>query len=287
MALLVAEAHLENFDCVLLEMKRFPKFSLWDWYCSGDKLRFRGEIFGSRRCRLLLSLLSWIFLLTSALMVSAKPGDVYMNRPYADLRPWHLGFSVGMQFQDLSFMHNGFITESGEQWVMGVPDFQPGVTASVMGNLRVSNYLSLRLSPGLYFGAKRVKMRDSVNAAIIQQDVKSAYLAIPIDMKISGDRYFNLRPYLTVGPMATFEIGKRRSEYLKFKTLDLYLCLGAGIEEYLPYFKFIPEIKFCFGLTDVLEHNRLDLAENPEMQKITKSLSKVTSNMILVTFYFE
>ena len=40
--------------------------------------------------------------------------DKLMNRPYADLRRWHLGFSVGLHTQDLTFTHNGFVTENGE-----------------------------------------------------------------------------------------------------------------------------------------------------------------------------
>ena len=56
---------------------------------------------------------------------------------------------------------------------------------------------------------------------------------------------------------------------------------------YLPFFKFIPEIKFCFGLTDILRHNRPDLDENPQMMLMTQSLSKVKSNMVVINFYFE
>ena len=55
----------------------------------------------------------------------------------------------------------------------------------------------------------------------------------------------------------------------------------------IPFFKLNPEIKFCFGLTDILRHDRPDLDENPEMFKITQSLSKVKSKMFVLTFYFE
>lgn len=54
-----------------------------------------------------------------------------------------------------------------------------------------------------------------------------------------------------------------------------------------PFFKLIPEVKFCFGLTDILRHKRPDLEDNPEMMKITQSLQKVKSNMVIINFYFE
>ena len=46
-------------------------------------------------------------------------------------------------------------------------------------------------------------------------------------------------------------------------------------------------MKFCFGLSDVLKHDRPDLVDDPETMKITNSLSKIKSNMIVFTFYFE
>ena len=69
--------------------------------------------------------------------------------------------------------------------------------------------------------------------------------------------------------------------------MEIYLTAGFGCDFYLPYFKFIPEVKFCFGLTDVIEHNRPDLEDEPDMLKITHSLKKAVSRMVVFTFYFE
>ena len=86
--------------------------------------------------------------------IIAKPGDKILNRPYADLKPWHLGFSVGMHVQDLSFTHNGLMTDDGEKWVAEVPSFSPGFCVNVLASLRLHKYLDLRLTPGMYFGSK-------------------------------------------------------------------------------------------------------------------------------------
>ncbi|MDE5930096.1 MAG: PorT family protein, partial [Muribaculaceae bacterium] len=63
--------------------------------------------------------------------------------------------------------------------------------------------------------------------------------------------------------------------------------VGFGCDFYLPYFKLIPEVKFCFGLSDLLVKDRPDLADNPAAMVFTQSLSKVSSKMIVLTFYFE
>lgn len=219
--------------------------------------------------------------------VSARPSDKLMNRPYADLRKWHLGFSVGMHVQDLSFTHNGFTTPDGQRWVAEVPSFSPGFCVNVLAALRLHRYLELRLSPGMYFGSKGVEMADHNSDLRQHQDVKSAYVTIPLDLKISGDRMRNVRPYFTAGAMATFDVSKKRSDPLLFNAADAYLCVGLGVDFYLPFFKLNPELKFCFGLTDILKHDRPDLTDDPETFKMTQSLEKVKSNMVVLTFYFE
>ena len=232
-------------------------------------------------------LLPAILMIAGVLGASAKQGDKLMNRPYADLKRWHLGFSVGAHVQDLSFTHNGFTTPEGERWVAEVPGFSPGFCVNVLADLRLHKYLNLRFSPGMYFGSKNVEMIDYNSDQKRHQDVKSAYVVTPLDLKISGDRQHNVRPYATVGAMATFDVSKKRSEALMFNTSDFYLCAGLGVDFYLPFFKLNPEIKFCFGLTDILRHDRPDLTDDPETFKITQSLSKVKSNMVVLTFYFE
>lgn len=231
--------------------------------------------------------------------IQARPQDKLDNRPYADQKRIHLGFSVGAHFQDLSFTHNGYISPDGQQWVAEVPAFSPGFCVNVLADLRLHKYFNLRLTPGMYFGSKNVTMidytrRDNLSSdpaggfpSKVIQDIKSAYVVVPLDLKISGDRLHNVRPYVTAGVMASFDVSKKRSDPLVFNTADAYLTVGLGCDFYLPFFKFIPEIKFCFGLTDILRHNRPDLDENPQQYLMTQSLAKVKSNMVVINFYFE
>lgn len=224
---------------------------------------------------------------SSVLNMSAKWGEKVPNRQYADLKRWHWGFSVGTHVQDLNFTHSGFVTDEGNQWQVEVPGFSPGFNATVLGDLRLHKYLNLRLSPGMYFGSKTVHMFDITTQQKEIQDIKSAYVVIPLDLKVSGERLHNTRPYFSVGAMGVLDISKKRSDPLVMKNFDTMLTVGLGCDFYLPFFKLCPEIKFCFGLTDILKHDRPDLDENPAMQNFSKSLSKVKSNMVVLSFYFE
>lgn len=230
----------------------------------------------------------WALLLLGSLAAAAAGrNDFVGNRLYADQKRLHLGFSVGMHFQDLKFTHNGFTTPEGENWFAEVPSYSPGFCVNVLADLRLHQYFNLRLSPGMYFGNKVAHFQESHTSELMKQDVKSAYVVVPVDLKISGDRYKNSRPYVTVGVMASYDVSKKRSDFLQFKPFNTYLTLGLGCDFYLPFFKLNPEIKFCFGLQDILKHDRPDLVDDPATYKITQSLKKVKSNMIVLTFYFE
>lgn len=221
----------------------------------------------------------------SAMAQRHKEGPV--NHPYADMKPIHFGFSVGLHMQDLNISNNGYVTPEGESWFADVPAYSPGFCVNVLADLRLNNYLNLRVSPGMYFGNKKVHFRNSITGDITKQDIKSNYVVVPVDLKYSALRYKNLRPYLVGGVMGILDVSKKRSEQIQLKTTDAMLTIGMGCDFYLPYFKFCPEIKFCFGLRDLLETKRPDLEDNPEMQKYTQSISNIKSNMIVLTFYFE
>lgn len=213
--------------------------------------------------------------------------DKVLNRPYADMRPWHLGFSVGVYAGDLMLSHNGFITEDGQQWRMDQPNYQPGFCVNGLFNLRLNNYFSVRFTPGMYFGSHDITFVDLNSGNRDRQNLKTTYVVLPLELKYSAMRWHNARPYLIGGVMPAFDVGKKRSDYLRLKSTDVYLSVGFGFDFYLPYFKLAPELKFCFGLGDVLDHKRPDLTDNPDKFKFTQSLAKATSKMVVLTFYFE
>lgn len=239
--------------------------------------------------RLLYLIIALTALLSGSHNLQARRfNDKVLNRPYADNRRWHLGFSVGAFAQDLSFVHNGFVTENGESWYMDQPSYSPGFCVNGLFDLRLNNYFNLRVSPGMYFGNRDVKFVDVNNPENTErQNIKSAYVVAPIDLKYSSVRLRNIRPYVTTGIMAAFDVSKKRSDFLKLKSTDLYWTIGFGCDTYLPYFKLIPEVKFCLGLTDILQTDRPDLVDDPSKLKYTQSLKKATSKMFVLTFYFE
>ena len=229
-----------------------------------------------------------ILLAAIALPLSAQDNDKILNRPYADMKRLHYGFSVGFQNQSLWLTHNGHVTDNGESWFADVADLQPGFCVNIMGDLRLGEHFNLRVSPGMYFGSKNITFKDQTNGTIEKQNIKNSSVVIPVDLKMSASRYHNLRPYVTAGMMASFDVSKKKDgELIQLSNTDYYATIGFGLDVYIPFFKFIPEVKFCFGLKNLLQKDRPDLADDPEKLKYTQSLDKATSNMVVFTFYFE
>lgn len=223
-----------------------------------------------------------------ALSAVAQRNDKLLNRPYTDLRRWHLGFSVGVNVMSYGITNNGYITDDGQTWFTEQPEWSPGFCVNGLADLRLSRWFNLRFTPGMYFGNRILRMRDTSNDREEQQNVKSTVIVLPFDLKFSSERVHNARPYLIAGVMGTFDVSKRtRRDYLQFKSSGVMLTAGFGCDFYLPYFKFCPEIKFCFGLGDMLRHKRPDLADDPDRLKFTKSITKATQQMVVLSFYFE
>ena len=104
--------------------------------------------------------------------------------------------------------------------------------------------------------------------------------------RCNSGRYNNFRPYFIAGFNPTIDLTARKHGALRVKPFDCYIEVGMGCDIYLPYFKLNPELKFCFGLMDILQKDRSDLIDNT-LHKFTQSLDGAHSKMIVLTFYFE
>ena len=208
------------------------------------------------------------------------------NRPYIDFRRLHYGFFFGLHNQDLELANNGFVTAGGEQWYADVSAYNPGFSVGVLADLRINNHLALRLIPSLHFGEKQVVFRELNTGNRERQQIKSTYMSCPLDLKFSAERFNNYRPYIMAGVNPMIDLTVKKQRPLLVKSFDFMVEFGLGCDFYLPFFKLIPELKFCFSLLDVLEKNRKDLLDE-NLMKCTESVDKAVAKMIVLSFYFE
>lgn len=223
--------------------------------------------------------------MTFALVANAQIKTL-KNRPYIDQRKAHYGFMIGMHTQDLKFTNNGYVTPNGESWFADINAYSPGFSVGVLGELYLTKYLSVRTIPTLHFGDKTVTFREQASGNETTQQLKSTYLSVPFDLKYSAERCNNHRPYVMAGINPTIDLSVKKGSELLIKKMDCYLEVGVGCDFYLPYFKLIPELKFCFGLSNLIEKNRSDLNDK-SLLKYTQSVDNASARMIVFSLYFE
>lgn len=221
-----------------------------------------------------------------ALTVSAQQRRV-QNKPFIDERRFHYGFFIGAHDQSLHLANNGYTdAATGQQWVASTDRTNFGFSVGVLGEWRMSRYLALRVSPSLHFGSKHITYLNLTNGDKEYQDMKSCYIGVPVDLKVAAPRFNNYRPYVIAGVAPMYDLTTGKNGKLQTKPLNLMIEAGLGCDLYMPFFKFIPELKFCFGLGNVLQKNRKDFTDSSQFI-YTQSIDRATVGMVVLSFYFE
>ena len=209
------------------------------------------------------------------------------NKPFIDERRFHYGFTFGLHDQGLKLQNNGYIDPAtGNQWVADNDKMAMGFSVGVLGEWKLNNYLALRLIPSLHFGSKHIKFHNLATQKYEFQDMKSTYIALPLDVKVAAPRFNNYRPYVIGGVQPMYDLTASKHTKLQTKPFNMMLEVGMGCDFYLPFFKLIPELKFCFGLGNILQKKRNDITD-PTQKIFTESVDRATSNMFVLSFYFE
>ena len=228
----------------------------------------------------------FILLFSMAAIPSAAQKKKLQNTPYADHKLYHFGFHVGLHTQDLILTNNGMAAPNGEIWFAEIPDYTPGFSVGVIGDLFLNPYMNLRTIPTIHFGDKTVLFKEPAAGEVKRVSLRSNYLDVPLVVKVSSMRLNNCRPYVIGGAYGAIELGQKKGNPLLLKPVDYGIEFGLGCTFYLPFFRLAPELRFKFGLPDILEKNREDLLNDSD-KIYTNALSKATSRMIVLTFNFE
>lgn len=224
---------------------------------------------------------------------------VAQHKPYIDLRPMHFGILVGAHMQDLELENVGpqnITDENGQTLqqtiVTDVDNWNPGFSVGVLAELRINANLAARFTPSMHFGGKHLVFRNITNPSPNDikeqtQTLKTTYISFPVNIKFSAERFNNYRPYLTTGLNQVINLTSKSQDYVQLKRTDTFIEVGMGCDFYLPFFKLIPELKFCYGLSNAIDKSHLKGITDPMHLANANSINKGHSKMIVLTFYFE
>ncbi|HER09649.1 MAG TPA: PorT family protein [Bacteroides sp.] len=219
------------------------------------------------------------------------------NLPAFDLKRLHFGFTVGLNTMDLGIQRN---YEAVDFVYADVSRILPGFQVSIVSDLRLSDNWNLRFLPGISFGSREVTYyeydqqlnhsTELVSLSNVDNPVAigPSFLDFPLHFKYRSARVNNYRPYVVGGLNFRYDMSAKKeydgdsNEYVKFKPADLYVEFGFGVDTYLRYFKFAPEIKLAIGLRNIID----DLGRPPHFQFV-ESIDRVTSYIVMLNFHFE
>lgn len=227
-----------------------------------------------------------ISLLLAPFVLAKAQEERVVRNPYYDYRQFHYGFSVGLHTQDMLLTNSGFTQPNGDVWFAEIPRYSPGFSVGLLGDWTFNPFLSLRFVPSLHFGEINIKYMEQDSHKQTKVNLRSNSLQLPIELKIASLRLNNYRPYILAGGYGAINLGRKKGEILLLNAADVGVNIGFGCDFYMNLFKFAPEIRFSFGLLDMISKDRDDLIDK-SLYKYTKALTNGKTRMITLIFNFE
>lgn len=184
-----------------------------------------------------------------------------LNLPNYDRQTVHFGFLLGVNsldfvtkpVKDIRALDSLNIIQNGSG---------AGFSLGIIGNLHLGDNFDLRFLPTLSFGERKItytinyKTFDSLVTR--NKPVESTLLEFPLLLKFKSSRHANFRTYVLGGvkPMIDLasqnKVDDKGEKILKLKKNDFAFEIGMGFDFYSQYFKFTPEFKMAYGLSNLL-----------------------------------
>lgn len=183
--------------------------------------------------------------------------DGNSGRGSTDYNLLRWGYFLGVNFMDFNFDYNQDMRDIYNKRT-------PGFNVGLIGNLRINDFLDLRLEPGLIMSKRELYYSRSYfsgtpsNSDLIRE-IRSTYIYVPLLLKVSTKRINNFKPFIMGGFAAAINLSSNennvddnRNGQFRMKSHPFFYELAFGIDFYLFNFKFSPSIRGVFSMTDEL-----------------------------------
>ena len=222
-----------------------------------------------------VSFLLILLLLSKAGMSQSQSGVV--NPRYDERKVVTYGFSLGYRSVTYRMKYSDLFTTPAMDSVHSImPRKSPGFSLGFIVNFRLAQYLDFRITPTVAFSEYHVKY-NYVGANSVDHFVESTAVEFPLLLKYKSQRRKNARMYVIGGLNPALEAAARSKleedlDKFQINKFNLMFELGFGFDLYFPLFKFSPEVRFSYGMLDVLSPTKNDLSAGIDSFK-TKAVS--------------
>ncbi len=208
-----------------------------------------------------------------------RSGDKLRNLDNFDKQRWSWGYFLGFNSYDFKFDYE---EEASDVLV----EKNIGFNIGLIGNLRVNDYIDLRLEPGVIFAGRNLTYPDIPEDNL--REVKSTYVHIPLLVKFSTKRLNNFKPFVIGGVSTSINLSSNEDNpddnsvgEFRMKSNTFYYEVGFGIDFYLFFFKFTPSIRGVFALSDELKRDK-----DPN-SPYTSNINQMSTRGVFLNFKFQ
>ena len=205
------------------------------------------------------------------------------NMAEHDQKPYYFGLTFGFNVAQYRIRYtDAYVNTDTFKTIQ--PYWGPGFTLGLMGNLRMSKWVDLRIVPSLQFAEKRLNFNTPNRDSVENRTVESIYFTFPLQLKFKSDRIRNFRFYALGGGKIDYDLAsnarsRKANEFLKIKAFDAGYEIGVGFEFYYPNFIFSPEIKLSQGLVDQIYRDR--------NLPLTNAIESITTRTVVISIHLE
>ncbi len=245
----------------------------------------KASAFNSLYKRCIKSLLPLLFIMFLGNNVKAQE----MNLPAYDHTYLHFGFILAINSTNFFVQPISNLGSHFKDTLKTISsDPQTGFNLGIVSELKIGPYLKLRFVPDLAFSERDLAYSFAgVDTFTVLKRVESTFLDFPIDVKLISKRLTNFQAYILAGGKYITDLASQSNVNQQLAGANATVRLirndyayeaGAGLQFFLPYFKFGIEMKLSMGVRNLLVR---------DTSVYTESLETLRSKVFLISFTFE
>ena len=214
-----------------------------------------------------------VFIVSSLSLYNLTAQTAKGNYNFLDFnqKPYYFGITLAYNssnfkvYQSKDFPLNDSI--SVVQSVTG-----PGFNLGIVTNLKIGDHFDVRFLPTLSFAERNLNYSLTLGDRPASRRVESVFVEMPFHARYKSVPYRDMRLFVITGVKYAFDVAsdsrsRNADQLVKIAPNDFAFEIGAGIQFFLPYFIFSPEIKFSHGLNNILIFDK-DLDESNVIEKV-------------------
>lgn len=176
-----------------------------------------------------------------------------------DYKPFHFGMALDFGFYNLiNDYTNDYLNNNDVLSIETDSDLGMGVSF-ILPDLRLNNRLNFRHILTVKTIQRNITYRFNPNyegPTEVTKHVESWFVESGFYLKYRADRINNQRAYIFFGPNIGIDMASEKDvldeNIFKLNRSNVALEIGAGWDFYFEYFKFAPQIKYSYGLKNLI-----------------------------------